>query len=52
VPVRKPDRTWFVRVRPDPNYRLTPAAIIEEKDDREIYLVTRSRWNFLMSSRQ
>jgi hypothetical protein len=40
VPVRKPDRTWFVRVHPDPNYRLTPAAIIEEKDDREVYLVT------------
>jgi hypothetical protein len=29
-----------VRVHPDPNYRLTPAAIIEEKDDREVYLVT------------
>jgi hypothetical protein len=40
VPVRKPHRTWFVRVHPDPNYRLTPAAIIEEKDDREVYLVT------------
>jgi hypothetical protein len=40
VPVRKPDRNWFVRVHSDPNYRLTPAAIIEEKDDREVYLVT------------
>jgi hypothetical protein len=38
VPVRKPDRTWYVRAHPDPQYRLTPAAIIEE--DREVYLVT------------
>ena len=37
VPVHKPNRTWFVRVHPDPNYRL-PVAIIEE--DREVYLVT------------
>ena len=40
VPVRKPDRTWFVRVHPHEDYRLTPAAIIEERDDRQIYLVT------------
>lgn len=40
VPVRKPNRQDFVRVHPDPGYRLTPAAIIEVKDDREVYLVT------------
>jgi hypothetical protein len=40
VPVRKPNRQEFVRVHPDPSYRLTPAAIIEVKEDREIYLVT------------
>ena len=40
VPVRKPNRQDFVRVHPDPEYRLTPAAIIEVKEDREIYLVT------------
>jgi hypothetical protein len=40
VPVRKPNRQDFVRVRPDPGYRLSPAAIIEVKDDREVYLVT------------
>ena len=40
VPVRKPDRQDFVRVHPDPEYRLTPAAIIEVKEDREVYLVT------------
>ena len=39
VPVRKPNRQEFVRVHPDPSYRLTPAAIIELKEDREIYLV-------------
>jgi hypothetical protein len=40
VPVRKPNRQDFVRVHPDPEYRLTPAAIIEVKDDGEVYLVT------------
>jgi hypothetical protein len=39
VPVRKPNRHEFVRVNPDPVYRLSPAAIIELKEDREIYLV-------------
>src|SRR6478752_7913554 len=39
VPVRKPNRQDFVRVHPDPAYRLTPAAIIELKEDREVYLV-------------
>src|SRR5262249_37753929 len=40
VPVRKPNRQDFVRVHPIPAYRLTPAAIIELKEDREVYLVT------------
>lgn len=40
VPVRKPNRQGFIRVHPDPGYRLTPAAIIEVKEDREVYLVT------------
>jgi hypothetical protein len=40
VPVRKPHKQEFVRVHPDPDYRLTPAAIIELREDREIYLVT------------
>jgi hypothetical protein len=40
VPVGKPGRQDFVRVHPDPNYRLMPAAIIEVKEDREAYLVT------------
>lgn len=40
VPVRKPNCQDFVRVHPDPDHRLTPAAIIELKEDRETYLVT------------
>jgi hypothetical protein len=39
VPVRKPNRQDFVRVHPDPRYRLTPVAIIELKEDREFFLV-------------
>ena len=39
VPVRKPGRQDFVRVNPDPTFRLTPAAIIEMKEDREVYFV-------------
>jgi hypothetical protein len=40
VPVRKPNRQDYVRVHPDVAYRLTPIAIIELKEDREVYLVT------------
>jgi hypothetical protein len=40
VPVRKPNKQDFVRVHPDPAYILSPAAIIELKEDRETYLVT------------
>lgn len=40
IPVRKPNRQDFFRVNPDPAFCLTPAAIIELKEDREVYLVT------------
>jgi hypothetical protein len=40
VPVNKPNKQDFVRVHPAPEYRLSPAALIELKDDRESYLVT------------
>jgi hypothetical protein len=40
VPVHKPTRQEFIRVHPDPAYRLVPAATIELKDDRETYIVT------------
>jgi hypothetical protein len=39
IPVRKPNRQEFVRVHPSPAHRLTPAALIELKEDREIYFV-------------
>jgi hypothetical protein len=39
VPVRKPNRQEFVRVRSESAFRLTPAAVIELKEDREVYLV-------------
>jgi len=43
VPVRKPDKTWFVRTHHDPAYRLE-TAVIELKEDRETYLVQRELW--------
>jgi hypothetical protein len=39
VPVRKPDKTWFVRVHPAENYRLSAAAVLELKEERELYIV-------------
>jgi hypothetical protein len=39
VPTRKPNRQEWVRVHSDPAYRL-PAAIIEAKEDRKVYLLT------------
>jgi len=38
VLVRKPDRHWFVRVRPGEDWRLA-VGTIEIKEDRETYLV-------------
>jgi hypothetical protein len=38
VPVRKPDKTWFVRTHPDPAYRLA-TMLLRLKEDRETYLV-------------
>jgi hypothetical protein len=46
VPVRKPDRTWFVRVHPDEAYRLQ-TAVIELKEERETYLVSQALWTEL-----
>jgi hypothetical protein len=47
VPVRKPDKVWFVRVHPDEAYRLqTP--VIELKEERETYLVAPSLWGDLV----
>jgi hypothetical protein len=38
VPVRKPNKQEFIRVHPDPKYR-SPLAVIDLKEDREIYLL-------------
>jgi hypothetical protein len=44
IPVRKPEKTWFVRAHPDEAYRLQ-TAMIEMKDERgEIYAVARELW--------
>jgi hypothetical protein len=43
IPVRKPDKSWFVRTHPDPAYRLE-TAVLELKEDRETYLVARDLW--------
>ena len=43
VPVRKPDKTWWVRTHPDQAYHVE-TAVIELKEDREVYLVDRELW--------
>lgn len=40
VPVHKPNPQDFVRVHPSPDYRMS-APVIEVKDDREEYIVTK-----------
>ncbi len=46
IPVRKPDRQWFIRVQPDESYRLE-TAVLELKEDRETYLVDPTLWSEL-----
>src|SRR5262245_16565432 len=43
VPVRKPDKAWFVRVHPDEAYRLQ-TCVLELKEERETYLVSPALW--------
>ena len=43
VPVRKSDRQWFIRVHPDPVWRLE-TAVLKLKDERETYLVDPEMW--------
>lgn len=38
VPVRKPDKTWWVRVHPGEDFRLQ-TAVLDLKEDRELYLI-------------
>ena len=46
VPVRKPTRQEFVRVHPDPAWRLE-TAVLELKEERETYLVDPDLWGEL-----
>lgn len=46
VPVRKPDKSWFVQVHPDESYRIQ-TAVIELKEDREVYLIDPELWSDL-----
>jgi hypothetical protein len=39
VPIRKPEPLEFIRVHPDPNYRMGPVPFIALKKSREFYLV-------------
>jgi hypothetical protein len=48
VPVRKPSRQDFIRVHPEADYRLE-TAVLEVKDDREVFLVDRALWPELMN---
>ena len=43
LPVRKPDKAWFVRVHLNSDYHLN-TAVIELKEDRETYLVAPALW--------
>ena len=41
VPVRKPNKQWFFRVRPGEEWRMNVCAL-ELKEDREIYIIDQS----------
>ena len=47
VPVRKPGKQNFVRVHPEVSWRLQ-TAVLELKEEREIYLVDPSLWDELV----
>jgi hypothetical protein len=48
IPVRKPSREWYIRTHPDAAYRLQ-TAVLELKEDREVYLVASHLWPSLAS---
>jgi len=48
VSVRKPDRQWFIRVRPEPEWSFTTATLtVKEERGSETYIVDRALWEFL-----
>src|SRR5262249_25421245 len=45
VPVRKPDKSWFIRVHPDESYRLQTATIeLNQDGSGKVYLVAPALW--------
>ena len=46
IPVRKPSKEWFVQTHPDSQYHIN-TAVIELKEDNELYLVDPSLWSAL-----
>lgn len=40
IPVRKPNKQDFVRVHPSTDMRISPVAMIDLKEEREVYLVS------------
>lgn len=48
VPVRKPSKEWWITTHPSEKYRIE-TAVLELKEDREIYLVDRPLWSELMT---
>jgi hypothetical protein len=40
IPIRKPEPLEFIRVHPNPEYRMGPVSFITLKQSREYYLVT------------
>jgi hypothetical protein len=44
VPVKKPAREWFVKVHPDPAFRVETAVLELKEDSHEIYLVAPELW--------
>ena len=46
VPVHKPHKQEFVRIRPEADYQFS-TAVIEMKEDRETFLVAPTLWNEL-----
>jgi hypothetical protein len=49
VPVRKPDKSWFVQVHPDADYSMQ-TAVLNLSEDREMYLVAQPLWPELLTT--
>lgn len=46
IPVRKPDKQEFARVRSEDEFKF-PTFLLEYKEDRSMYLVDRAVWEYL-----